>query len=102
MHDRIDAVFREYLRQDMLVADIPEIEAGGGRDGPAEAGGQAVENDDLFAGIQQCPHHVTADIAGTTGHENGHVQAPCLSSIRKRRAACLLPPRRRSYQSLRI
>jgi hypothetical protein len=47
-------------------------EAGARVDRPVEPGGEVVEHYHRFARIAQAQHHVTADIAGAAGDEDGH------------------------------
>ena len=56
----------------LLVADVADDERGVLRHGPAEAGRQIVEDDDLLAGVQKLENHMAADIAGAARHQNGH------------------------------
>ena len=50
----------------------PTTSFASGRDRPAEAGREIVEDDDLLAGVEQLPDHVAADIAGAAGDQNAH------------------------------
>ena len=58
------------------VADVADDEPRLWRHRPVEAGRQAVEDHDLFACVEQLPHHVAADIAGASGHQDGHSDDP--------------------------
>ncbi len=74
MDDGIDAVLADHRRHQLDVADIADDELRLGRHGPFEPCRQPVNHDDILAGVQQFPHHMTADIAGATRHENSHAQ----------------------------
>ncbi len=76
MDDRLDVVLDEDRLQDLSIGDIPQVEARSRRDRPAKAGGKAIEHDDVLACIEQCPDHVTADVAGAACHQNCHVPFP--------------------------
>ncbi len=77
MQDRIDAVFGKDPFQGFAVTDIPEIKARRIRHRPAETSGEAIENNNLFASIQQCPNHMATNVARSTCHQNSHVRCSC-------------------------
>ena len=47
----------------------------------AESFHQVVEDHDALAGLPQLPHHMTADVAGTAGHQNRPVIQNHLRSL---------------------
>ena len=72
MDDGVDLVLGDDAADERLVADVAGDELRLRRDRPAEAGREIVEDDDLLAGIDQLPDHVTADVAGAAGDEHAH------------------------------
>ena len=76
MDDGIDRMFGDQRADQRGVADIADDQPGFRRDGPGKAGRQPVEDHDLLARVEKLPHHVTADITGAPGHQDGHSRLP--------------------------
>jgi hypothetical protein len=66
MHDRVDLVILEYLRDERIIAHIPDDQFPGGYR-LAKSLDQIVENDDTLARLTQLANDVTADVAGAAG-----------------------------------
>ena len=81
MDDRLDPVLLDEPADQGLVAAVALDEMRLRRDRPVEAGRQIVEDDHLFAGIDEMPDHVAADIAGSAGDQNAHVGRLCLLGL---------------------
>ena len=74
MGQGVDAVLEDRLRHEGLVGHVADDELHALRDRPVETGGQIVQDDDLLmAGVEERQHHVAADVAGTTRHQNRHL-----------------------------
>ena len=70
MGDRIDFMFVDQPRDQFAVAEIADRQRRGRGHGPGESGRQIVDDDDLFAGVDQPQSHMAADIAGAAGDQN--------------------------------
>ena len=64
-------VFPEHAVQEGCVAQIAHIESARALDGLPMPGAQIVRDHHLIAALDQQRHHVTADIAGSPGYQNG-------------------------------
>ena len=73
MHDRIDAVALNDGFDQRFVADIAFDQRHEGGNKACKTGRQIIEHHEVFADLQQIKHHMAANIAGTAGHENGHM-----------------------------
>jgi len=62
MDDFLDAVLGDGLGDEILVAEISTI-SGTPSESPTKACREIIENDDLFAAIQEFQNHMAADIA---------------------------------------
>ncbi len=72
MDDLGDVVAGERLGHEIVVAEIADDQRRLVGHGPAKAGREIVEHDDLLAGVEQFQRHVAADVAGAARHEYGH------------------------------
>ncbi len=72
MDDGVDAVLAHDRAHEILIADVADDERRLGRHRPPEARRQVVEDDDLFAGLEELENHVAADVAGPARNENSH------------------------------
>ncbi len=68
----IDAAGLDDRRHQAWVAGLTDEQRHPGGERLAEAGRQVVQHHHLLAGIDERVHHVTADIAGAAGHQDGH------------------------------
>ena len=66
VHDRVHPVIHQQPRHQCLVPDIADDEFARGHRLP-ETTAEVIEDDHLFGGLAQLPHHVAADVAGTAG-----------------------------------
>src|SRR5215472_7821032 len=89
MDDRVDAALGDDRGDERLIASIADDERRAFGDRPIETGREIVENDDLFAGIDQLVHHMASDIAGAAGDEHGHDARLPAASLSGR--ACAAP-----------
>ena len=71
--DGIHVVVEDQLLDETLVADVSDDELRLRSHRPGEAGGQAIEHDHAFAGVDQPPDHVAADIASAARHKYRHM-----------------------------
>ena len=76
MDDRLDVVSRDGFGHEVLVAEVADDQRDALGHGPAKAGREIVEDDRLFAGVEQFQHHVGADITGAARHQDRHRQHP--------------------------
>ncbi len=72
MDDGGDAVLVDGLAHQRAVAGRAGDERHRARNEEAEAGRQIVEHDHALAGVDECVHHMAADIAGAAGHQDRH------------------------------
>jgi hypothetical protein len=70
MNDGIHAAAADQVFDQSLVRDVGHDQFGPGRYRSVEAGAEPVDDHDLLAGVEQPPHHVAADIAGTACYQN--------------------------------
>ena len=91
MDDRVDATLGDDRGDERLIAGIPDDEGRSFGDRPIETGGEVVEDDHLFAGVDQLVHHVASDVAGTAGDEDGHGTRVPAAAISGR--VCVAPNR---------
>ena len=84
-HDRGTALLGQNPAHQIPVAHIAVDEHGPGGNQIAPPGGQIVQHHHLAATGQQFQRHMTADIAGTAGDENGpligHAHSPSRSAV---------------------
>jgi hypothetical protein len=69
MHHRIDLVFHQEPRHQIVVTHIADNQIACS-DGLAKTFGEIVDNDDLLARLTQLPHYMAADVTGTAGDQN--------------------------------
>ena len=72
MDYRIDCVFADDRGDELDVTNIADDERRFRRDSPLEAGRKPIEDNDVFARVQQLPDHMAANIARTTRHQHRH------------------------------
>src|SRR5205807_2745997 len=72
MRNGVDFIPAENVVHERRVADIAENEFGRVLDRRAEPCRKIVENDNIFAGIEEGQHHMAADIACPACHQNRH------------------------------
>ncbi|CUX25968.1 conserved hypothetical protein [Agrobacterium fabrum str. J-07] len=72
MEDGLDVVFFKNLIEQGAVGRISKIKTRRWRDCPARPRGKPVDDNDLFPGIEQSPHHVASYITGPTRDQNSH------------------------------
>ena len=74
MDDFLDAVLGDGLGDEILVAEISHDKRDTFGNRPPKACREIIENDDLFAAIQEFQNHMAADIASPTRHQYRHGQ----------------------------
>jgi hypothetical protein len=72
MEDGLDLVFFENLVEQGAIRRVAQIKTRRRRDRPARPRRKPIDNNDLFPGIEQSPHHVASYIAGPTRDQNSH------------------------------
>ena len=72
MDDGVDIIAQQQPPHEIVVADIAFDELGLIRHRPAKAGGEIVEDEEVFAGIEQLEHHMASDEAGAAGDQDTH------------------------------
>src|SRR5262249_17866639 len=87
MHDGVDAMLGEELRDDGTIARVADDEPAV-QDGRAKSRIQVVEDDDVFVAFAQLSDDVAADISRAAGHQNGHRVVRCME--------CRVGPRQRT------
>ncbi len=74
--DGVDWMPLEYLIQQCHVGNVTRVKTRRGRDRPAETGGKAINDHNVFAGIHKRPHNMAADVSRTTRNQYCHDEAP--------------------------
>ena len=82
MNDSGHAVSAYRFLDAIGIGDIGDNECRATSHGPAEAGRQVVDYDDLFACVQKLQDHVAADIAGAPCNQHAHSCNRLPSSVR--------------------
>ncbi len=72
MNDGIDAMRLDDGTHQRLIADVADDRQYWLGQRGAKSGGEVVEHDDAFAGVDQLMDRVTADITRAAGHQYGH------------------------------
>ena len=72
MGDGGDAVIGDQLVDQIAVTDVADDQRRRTGDDGVVAGRKVVEHDNALATVDEGMHHVAANIAGATGHQNGH------------------------------
>jgi hypothetical protein len=76
MRDGVDFMLAENVIQERHIAKITDNEFRWVLHSGTKAGRQIIENDNLFAGVEKCQHHMAADIARTSSYQNRHAVTP--------------------------
>jgi hypothetical protein len=71
MNDTLDAVLRDHVFDEVLVAGIADEQWHGAGQQRGKSGRQIVDHDDVFAGVRQRMNRMTSNIAGATCDEHG-------------------------------
>ncbi len=89
MEDGVDVVARDGLGDEVFIAVVAFHEGDAFRHRPSKAGGKIVENDRLFAPVEEFENRMAADVAGPACHQNSHPFALSVVSSREINARSL-------------
>ncbi len=71
VHHCLDAMLAQHAADQLAIARVAHHQLTVQHRG-AKAGGQIVQHHHFFLALAELPNHVTADVAGAAGDEDGH------------------------------